>query len=320
MNIEIIENKIENKKNVISTIKDTVQKYLLELSQEFEVLNVKPKVTFNENNTYFKLDYSNLIGYSGNSNLEFKLCLEAGDVKIISNVTFQNNKTYINATESIEEIINFSNNIHFIKELLTTFDKDSLLIKLNFLKCYKKNIKNSQLIIEDLNNNLIEEKNKSKFILIEKIFPTIGTFCIDSFLCKRFNIKFSENPSRDNIKQLKNIIIDSNDGERINSFNEKITFIIKNQKGTSIEFDSVNLHFNSDGTFDLYHGKSIKTKKGINELLSNQFYYKKELITQDDSFSFNNKKMSKLINNSIDINEIHKIFHEDIMTFNIKEF
>ena len=316
MTLDELSNQLDSKKQELKDNESILKQSNAFISEMFKINSGVPEVTYNDNLCFFRIDYTDISNFKGNESLCFKLCLVRNKINVISNIVFQNNNYQLNEDKTFDYIENFYKQIKEIKELFCSFEHNNIIPLLEILKSHKKKQKNTKEAIEVLENAIVAKNNEGTFNLIERVIPSIKFFCIDSFLCDKYNIDYIDKPNRKDIALLKEKV---NKGlEDRNDAFLQFEFLLKKQNGSSIEFPTIKLHVYENCELYLYTDKVIKTKKGVNNILLNQFLYKKELMTPDKAlYSYN---FTHLVDEYIDIEEFKNVFLKEAVKENVENF
>ena len=185
----------------------------------------------------------------------------------------------------------------------------------NTLKALPK-IKND---IFDLESEAVKLESKSTLKQLFNILKPIETFCLDSFLCDKFGITYDKKPNRKEVKKLKETIINYilPDKEDFHTRWNKVKycFCYFEIKNGNILFHNhtLQVHFSNNDLYYTLGDYTRKSKKKINELLSNQFYYKGELIIDCNQVNSN-------IEGEYKIEKLKSILKTDFVSNNVTTF
>lgn len=200
----------------------------------------------------------------------YKLINEFQDVEMTENIKYYKSLVQEkNSKENNNTLIKFSKILSEVAECKDNLTENILFDLLVFVKDYNSKINKINKKIQILNNEEGLLNKMSKIEQVNKVFISIGNFCVDSFLCKKLGIEIKdEKPNREEIKRMKLKIKDS------------ITYriLIKSFDKKNINIGEFNIYLYS-GEYNFYYkNKKVKTKKEANNILSDQFTYKDELI------------------------------------------
>ena len=280
--MELLISELKLKRQQTKEYEDSLMKIQKETIDLFSYNGFKPTFELIESgilDIYIEEPKSFIIGYSDlfkeNNTVSFHYNVSEDKVSVRPFViSQQRDDTQVEYFEKfLKTVINLNQNAF-------NFDNQSLFNDLTHYIELKKEIKNNKIKIESLLKTIRLEKDNQKLTKFYNILPHINNFCIDSFLCEKFNIKFNIKPNRKNLKDLKLAILKENKGIP-NACDIQYDFIVHHKKSKQINFTIYTLYIstmNAKLKLETYYGDDITSKKGINKTLSEQFLYNDTLV------------------------------------------
>lgn len=174
--------------------------------------------------------------------------------------------------DNIEESEKLNQYISDINKYIKNIDEKlvaSLFVK---LKNNQKSLNKLQIEFDSLENEITVLEKKSDFKVLDKVLENVD-FCIDTFLCNKFSVKYKDKPNRADLKKLKEII-------KQRKIETTFDFLCKIQNLNLIQFQAKTLIIKPNGTY--YVSGLKRSKNAINECLSQQFMYNGRLATLEN--------------------------------------
>tara|TARA_Y100000034_G_scaffold64752_2_gene78320 strand:- start:4598 stop:5572 length:975 start_codon:yes stop_codon:yes gene_type:complete len=242
----------------------------------FDILDL-----FQFKDTNFQYDYKStqeviLITYTlpkelnGFSEISYRITYAANELRISHNSNY-----YIKSLNIEDNDVNINAYYEFMIKLnkfIFNIDRELVIKNMIEIKSNQKIINKIDKEIKKLEEEIILIEKNNEFNIIDKVLPNFQTFCIDSFLCNKYNISYLDKPTRKDISKLKKAIIELNQ-------EKTFSFLIKTIKNEFIFFEEKNLIVNNNGTY--YLQSTARSKKEINKVLSKQFYMNGEIATKE---------------------------------------
>jgi hypothetical protein len=280
--IEQIENSIELNKTKILSEKSIIKDFTTHvLAKMFSKGSIDASIHLNSNQYSIKVHYCHNLDLSihSTSSLDFTFSLDNKEVDMVSHISFftNNNRRKVNALPEFTKVLTE------INELIENIDKKILKEHLLLIKSTFNNIEKLTKNQKKLEIELKEANAHSDIVRINSILVPLGSFCVESLLCEYFNIPFTNKPSRNDLKLLKEtILIKEREfySKRTNHPFFNIEFLIFEMKGENYDFGkkSLKIFVNNRNNKIEYNFNNKKSIKAINESLSNQIKFENVLI------------------------------------------
>ena len=255
----------------------------------------EPNYSYNKNQCSIELSFKLHIKKHFNNWYEifYKFTFVSNELRMSKKV-LQDLKSS-NYKYNLEKSKEFENHITAIESEISNLNE---LTVINLFKDLKKNQNTLNKLLsknKKLNNQITTLEKQSDFKVLDKILVPIE-FNVDKFLCEHYYIKYDGVPNNQQIKLLKEAIKKSGD--------KSFDFLCKEQSLNKIKFINRRLIVKDNGSFYV-SGLKSRSKKAINDCLSNQFVYNGRVATVS---SFDKSELFyKLFPNKRDVNSKH--FH-----------
>ena len=187
--MELLISELKLKRQQTKEYEDSLMKIQKETIDLFSYNGFKPTFELIESgilDIYIEEPKSFIIGYSDlfkeNNTVSFHYNVSEDKVSVRPFViSQQRDDTQVEYFEKfLKTVINLNQNAF-------NFDNQSLFNDLTHYIELKKEIKNNKIKIESLLKTIRLEKDNQKLTKFYNILPHINNFCIDSFLCEKFN-------------------------------------------------------------------------------------------------------------------------------------
>lgn len=208
----------------------------------------------------------------------FKYTYVSGEIRIAPTINIQNcNK--LNHQESFVQFQELTTYVAELQNAVYVFNKEYVITRFKSLKDLTKKINKAENEISELKKEIELLDNQREFGILQKVLPKLGSFCIDSFLCDHFGIEYDNFPNNTQIRAYK---------EKIKNLSKtlRIPFFVYTQEANlqvSFRKTFLNVTPNLNMSVD---GFNARTKKKINEALSNRFSFENEIITMTNLFDY----------------------------------
>ena len=293
--------KIKNNEHII--LGNSIEKILSDIRTLFSYKNFKPIIQFSYAEKSFHVDYSS---YFKNNTLAFLYSVDKKNVSVTPLLFSDKNKTQCG-----ENFLYFLKESNALSNIAFDFNNDTFCQFFTDFVRITHEINTIEQQITGLKRKIKFAKNTLKMQPFFKLLPRINDFCIDSFLCKEFNIQTNNNtPTEDNILELKKHILTT-----VNTDFIRFNFVKYEQTRYSMEFIVLKMAISTtNGRITVKtKNKVLTSKKSINKILGQQFLFNNKIVNKSNIENnihlktfFGNNFLNEYSDNTISFELINK--------------
>lgn len=258
--IEDLKSKLNQKIKDQNIHNKIIEESVFDILDLFTYKNFEVKYDYKSGQELVLITYELPKYLKGFSEITYRITYAAEELRI----SLDNNYhiKMLNIEENEKNINDYYNFIIELNKFVFNIDRKFIIHSMIEIKSNQKKVNKINKEIKNLNEEITIIENNKEFNVIEKVLPSFNNFCIDSFLCDQYNINYKDTPTKEDISELK---------KSIKKGSEKtFSFLVKLLNNNSITFKEIYLIVKNNGTLYIKGGE--RTKKGINETLSKQFF------------------------------------------------
>jgi hypothetical protein len=284
--LQEIQDELQIAKDNKNSIECKINSLTRSFGMHFTKGNIQPECKLNSNTKSFTIDFSKNFDKTDKlfHEIHFNFAFNSNEIRIIPHILFQTYSKTIQNDKSKTIFSEFMSQLNSVQEITYAFDSTFVKSSITHIKSLIKRLNTAKQDIKTLEEEVIRAENVKTFSTIHKVMPFIEEFCLDSYLCKEFSIPFDEKPTKKEIKAVISYLIERSNVKGLGFSRE---FIVREQDGEEISIATCTVNFDKEKeklyvTNFLNNGAhKITTKKGMNEMLSKQFYFDNSLMTKN---------------------------------------